>query len=283
MDLHLLNVDELSSIQIVEIFDLTKRLREHKSKRLLQGKNFILFFPESSLRTRVTFEKGIQDLGGECIVFSPETLDRREKLVDTIKYIENWADGIVVRHSDFAKIKEMAKHSTIPIVNAMTSVNHPCEILADLYSISEEKSNYRDLVYTFVGPAGNISRSWTDVAKVMNLNFNHVSSAGNEITEQSHNYRFHTELEEVLKHSDVVLTDSLPSQFRTDEYIPKYQITLERMMLTKKNSMLNPCPPFFRNEEVSEDVICSDYFVGHSFKKNLLHVHQAILLYCLSN
>lgn len=281
--LDLLDVDELSSSQITEIFNLTKRLQEQNGERLLQGKTFVLFFPESSLRTRISFEKGIKDLGGECILFPPETLDRREQLVDTIKYIENWADSIVVRHSDFTKIIEMSKHSTIPIINAMTPVNHPCEILADLYSISEKRNNYIELVYTFIGPASNISRSWTNVAKVMNLDFNHVSLVGNEITEQSHNYKFHTELEGVLKHSDVILTDSLPNQFRTEDYIRKYQITLERMMLTKQNSMLNPCPPFFRNEEVSEDVMCSDYFVGYSFKKNLLYVQQAIILYCLSN
>ncbi|MBP1905195.1 ornithine carbamoyltransferase [Paenibacillus turicensis] len=281
--MHLLDVNGLSSLQILEIFNLSKRLKEHKVERLLQGKTFILFFPENSLRTRITFEKGIKDLGGECILFPPEALDRREQLIDTVKYIENWADGIVVRHSDFTKITEMARYSSIPIVNAMTSVNHPCEILADLYSISEKENNYRQLVYTFVGPASNISKSWTNVAKIMNLDFNHVSLVGNEITEQSHNYKFHTELEEVLKHSDVILTDSLPNQFRTDDYFSKYQITLDRMLLTKKNSILNPCPPFFRNEEVSEDVINSDYFVGHSFKKNLVYVQQAIILYCLSN
>ncbi|KRE41787.1 hypothetical protein [Paenibacillus sp. Soil522] len=163
------------------------------------------------------------------------------------------------------------------------SDNHPCEILADLYSISEKKEKYKELVYTFVGPAGNISRSWTNIANIMNLEFNHVCLAGNELAEHSHNYKFHTELEIVLKKSDVILTDSLPNQFRTEEYINKYQITLERMKLTKKHSILNPCPPFFRNEEVSEDVISSDYFVGHEFKKNLVYVQQAIILYCLFN
>ncbi|KRF20176.1 ornithine carbamoyltransferase [Paenibacillus sp. Soil787] len=281
--MHLLDVNQLSSSQITEIFTLTARLKEQKEGPLLNRKTFILFFPETSLRTRITFEKGIKELGGECILFPPETLDRREKLIDTIKYVENWADGIIVRHTDISKIEEMAKHSTIPIINAMTSDNHPCEILADLYSISEKKEKYKELVYTFVGPAGNISRSWTNIANIMNLEFNHVCSAGNELTKHSHNYKFHTELESVLKKSDVILTDSLPNQFRTQEYINKYQITLERMKLTKKHSILNPCPPFFRNEEVSEDVISSDYFVGHEFKKNLVFVQQAIILYCLFN
>jgi ornithine carbamoyltransferase len=138
-------------------------------------------------------------------------------------------------------------------------------------------------VYTFVGQAGNVARSWRNIAKVMDLSFNHVCSSGNELGEDSLNYKFHTHLEGILMDSDVILTDSLTSEFRTTEYIRKYQITLERMKLTKQGSMLNPCPPFYRNEEVSEDVICSDYFVGYAFKKNLIHVQQAVILYCLRN
>lgn len=279
--MHLLDINQLSSVDITEIFNIAKRLQQKKEGTRLEGKTFILFFPETSLRTRITYEKGIKDLGGECILFPPETLDRREELIDTVKYLENWADGIVVRHANFSKIEQMAKHSAIPIINAMTSDNHPCEILADLYSISEQKENYKELVYTFVGPAGNISRSWANIAKVMNLKFNHVSVVGNELFEQSPNYKFHTELEEILTSSDVVLTDSLPNQLRTEDYIRKYQITLERMKLTNKHSILNPCPPFFRNEEVSEDVISSEYFVGYAFKKNLVYVQQAIIFYCL--
>lgn len=240
--MHLLDIKQLSGEDITSIFNISSDLQQKKETRRLEGKTFALFFPETSLRTRVTFEKGIKDLGGECILFPPETLDRREQLTDTIKYMENWVDGIVVRHSDFSKIEEMARHSVIPIINAMSSYNHQCEILADLFSISKLKANYKELVYTFVGPAGNISRSWANIAKVMNLKFNHVCVVGNELIEQSPTYKFHTELEEILMGSDVVLTDSLPSQFRTADYIEKYQITLERMKLTKKHSILNPCP-----------------------------------------
>lgn len=81
--------------------------------------------------------------------------------------------------------------------------------------------------------------------------------------------------------SDVVLTDSLPINLRTEDYIKEYQITIERMNLTNKGALLNPCPPFFRNEEVSNEAISSDYFVGYEFKKNLLYVQQAIILFCL--
>jgi ornithine carbamoyltransferase len=281
--MHLLGINDLTSQQITDIFQLADKVRSGIDNAWLKGKTFILFFPESSLRTRITFEKGIKELGGECILFPPETLDKREELCDVINYIENWAHGIIVRHADFSKMKELAEHSTIPVINAMTSENHPCEILSDLYSISKMRENYRELVYTFVGPSGNTCRSWADMAAIMGLNFNHVCMIGEELGKDSPNYKFHTELDEILLSSDVILTDSLPLELRTREYIEKYQITLNRMKLTKENSILNPCPPFFRGEEVSEDAVSSEYFVGYAFKRNLLFIQQAVILYCLLN
>jgi ornithine carbamoyltransferase len=281
--MNLLNISELSSQQITDIFQIADSLRLKDDRKSLVGKTFILFFPESSLRTRITYEKGIKELGGECVIFPPETLDKREQLSDVIKYLENWAQGIIVRHPEISKIQDLSSQSSIPVINAMTSDNHPCEVLSDLYSISKQRENFKELVYTFVGPSGNICNSWAEVSTVMNLDFNHVCTNGYELKKDSLNYKFHTELSDILEKSDVILTDSLPNGLRTNEYINKYQITLERMKLTKDNSILNPCPPFFRGEEVSEDVISSDYFVGYIFKMNLLNVQQAILLYCLLN
>ncbi len=279
--MHLLSINELSVRQVKEIFNLASKIKHQDNINVLNGRQFVLFFQESSLRTRITFEKGIKVLGGEAILFPPESLDKREELEDVIQYISNWADGVIIRHSDFSKIQELSMYSTVPIINAMTAENHPCEILSDLYSISEEKENYRDLVYTFVGPKSNISRSWKNIAELMDLDFNQVCIKGFELGEDNRNYKFHTELEPVLSFSDIVLTDSLPNDLRTENYIKQYQITLERMKLANKNAMLNPCPPFFRNEEVSGDAISSNYFVGYEFKKNLLYVQQAIILFCL--
>jgi len=279
--MHLLRIGDLNKTQVFDIFELADKLKHGVKGTELSGKTAILFFPESSIRTRITFEKGIIDLGGHTIVFPPSSLDKREELEDVIKYIENWADFVVIRHSDHNKIAEISRHSAIPVINAMTSENHPCEILSDIYSLRELRSDYCDLTYTFVGEKGNISKSWAEAAEVLNLRFNHVCIEENEIKSNDNNYTFHTELEEVLTISDVILTDPLSSELRTKEYIDKYQITLERMKKTRKNSLLNPCPPFFRGEEVSKDAIDSEYFVGYSFKKNLIYVQQAIILYCL--
>lgn len=285
--MNLVSINDLTQQQLLHLFDLTNRLQLHnqidlrnRNTDLLSGKTFILFFPESSIRTRITFEKGIRDLGGECILFPSESLDKRESLEDVIQYIQNWGDGVIVRHPDTSTIREIAKHARVPIINAMSSDHHPCEILSDLYSISQMKENYRELKYTYVGPASNICKSWASVSKVMDLDYHHVCAKEHELSADLRNYKFNTDLESTLVNSDVILTDSLPAELQTKEYIDQYQITTSRMELTRSDSLLNPCPPFFRNEEVSEEVISSDYFVGYGFKKNLIYLQQAVILYC---
>jgi ornithine carbamoyltransferase len=145
------------------------------------------------------------------------------------------------------------------------------------------RRDYQSLTYTFVGENGNIGNTWRIAAEILDLILNHVSTKNNRMKADDHNYTFTTNLDDVLSSTDVVLTDPLSKEMRIHEYIDKYQITLKRMKQCKNNSILNPCPPFFRGEEVSEDVINSKYFVGYGFKKNLLYVQQSIILYCLRN
>ncbi len=278
--MNFLSIDDLSLEEIDRIFKMADILREER-KLLLQGKTFVLFFPESSIRTRLSFEKGIKDLGGECILFPPSTLDKREALIDVSNYIENWADGIIVRHSDYDRICALATGSNIPVINAMTSHNHPCEILSDIYAISRRRADYLNLNYTFVGGGGNIANSWTAAAEVFGFTLNHVCRDKYKIKENSETYHFTTSIDNVLKDSDIVLTDPLSKDLRETSYYDEYQITLDRMKSCRLHALLNPCPPVYRGEEVSAEVIDSEYFVGYKFKENLIYVQQAIILHCL--
>ncbi len=279
--MNILSILDLTEADILNIFNLADQLKEKPLLPLLDHKTFILFFPDSSIRTRITFEKAISDLGGKSILFPPASLDKREAHKDVIGYIENWADGLIIRHGKIDVLREIGAHSSIPIINAMTSDNHPCEILADLYAISKIKPNYRELKYVFIGENGNISRSYARIAKVLNLHLEHVCMGDQAIFENSEHYRFSNDLDKAIKGADVVLTDGIPKESLTDDYINQYQITLDRLKLAKEDAILNPCPPFFRGEEVHADVIESKYFVGYEFKKALLTVQQAIILYSL--
>lgn len=148
MSKSLVFIDDFSKEEIYEIFKLADKFAGEVSQaKLLEGKTVVLFFSESSIRTRVTFEKGIQELGGKTILFPPEALDKKEKIEDVIGYLENWVDAVIVRHRDVRIVKSMVEYAGIPVINAMTSENHPCEIITDLYALSKlyediEKRNF---------------------------------------------------------------------------------------------------------------------------------------------
>ena len=276
MSKSLVFIDDFSKEEIYEIFKLADELEDDVSRvNPLEGKTVVLFFPESSIRTRVTFEKGIQELGGKTILFPPEALDKKEKLQDVIGYLENWVDAAIVRHSDIRIVKSMAEHARIPVINAMTSENHPCEIITDLYALSKIHKDIEKKKFLFVGTKGNIGNTWKAASELKGFELEQCCPGGYEID----NINFHTNIDEAVIGKDIICTDSIPNKAK--EEFKNYQITLLHMQKANQGATLNPCPPFFRGEEVSEDVINSDYFVGYGFKKCLITVQQAILCYLL--
>ena len=274
-------IDDLTAEQVLYIFKLADMLKANCTTQPLKGKTFILFFPESSIRTRITFEKGIRDLGGTSILFPPQALDKKEAIKDVAGYISNWADGIIARHPDIKILDDLCKYSTVPVINAMTKYNHPCEIMSDLYSINRLMKDFLKLNYAFVGTKGNIGQSWLEASQVLGFKLYQICRAGYELGTETATYKFSEDLKEAVKSCEVILTDGIPEELRNEEYISEFQVTTEVMELAQNKAILNPCPPFTRGEEVSEAVIDSKYFVGYEFKKDLIYVQQAIILFCL--
>ena len=267
----------LTKENIFEIFHIADKIQKGGFKNFLNGKSVVLFFPSTSLRTRVTFEKGIYLLGGQSILFPTETLGKKEKLEDVCGYLNNWADGIIVRHRNIDVVKKLAQYSKIPVINAMTDWNHPCEIISDMYSLSKIRVDFTKDKFLFCGKSGNIGLSWKEAANVLGFELSQCCPKGYEME----GVQVFRDIKEAVKGKDIICTDSLPTDILGD--FEHYRITKEIMDMANENAILNPCPPFYRGEEVSEDVIYSDYFVGYQFKKNLLEVQQAIVIYCLMN
>lgn len=272
-----LRLTDHSKNELEDIFQIADELRNenHKFKHALMGKTIVMFFPESSIRTKITFEKGVSLLGGQTILFPPETLHKKEERKDVIGYLNNWVDAIIVRDKEIRVLDEMNAYANIPIINAMTNVNHPCEILSDLYSLSKIRTNYQNDHYLFVGEKGNIGLSWKEGANAMGFSLKQSCPKGFEMPEIEVIY----DINAAIKESDIVCTDSLPASDLSA--FKEYQITRKKMDLAHKGAVLNPCPPFYRGEEVTQDVIDSPYFVGYEFKKHLLEIQQAIVLHCL--
>lgn len=271
----LIRLTDYNKSDIQNIFEIADDLQRGKYAGFLKGKTVVMFFPESSIRTRVTFEKGIHLLEGQVILFPPAVLDKKEEICDVVGYLNNWADAIVVRHKSIELLEKMARYAKVPVINAMTDVNHPCEVLSDVYALSKMRESFANDRYLFCGRKGNIGLAWKEITEVMGLSFAQCCPTGYEMDGVK---VFHN-LEEALAGKDIVCTDSLPKELLED--FSEYQLTPQVMKLANEGAVVNPCPPFYRGEEVSADLIDSSYFVGYEFKKYLLEVQQAVLVYSL--
>lgn len=272
---NLIRLTDLSVDDIHKIFNIADNINDNKYSEILKGKTAVMFFPDSSIRTRVTFEKGIYLSGGQSILFPPETLDKREAISDVIGYLNNWADIIIVRHKNIELIEEMAQYAHVPIINALSGINHPCEMLSDMYALSKMRNNVRNDKFLFCGINGNIGNAWKEASQVFGFELEQCCARGYEIDGIVSHYDINT----AVIGKDIICTDSLTSGAVED--FKDLRITRSVMQKANPGAILDPCPPFYRGEEVSEDVISSEFFVGYEFKKCLLQVQQAIIIYCM--
>lgn len=272
---HFLRLTDMRTQDIENIFRLADEISAGKFCDALKGKTVVMFFPAASIRTRVTFEKGIFQMGGQSILFPAETLDKKEEIRDVCGYLNNWADMVIVRHKQIGLLEKMAKHLTVPLINAMTDVNHPCEVLSDLYALSKIREDFRKDRFLYVGRKGNIGLAWQEAAAVIGFDLEQCCAKGYEIE----GLKTYDNIEEAVQGKDIVCTDSLPADALAA--FEKCRVTRAAMERACAGAVLNPCPPFFRGEEVAADAIDSEYFAGYAFKKHLLTVQQAVMLYCL--
>lgn len=272
---HMIRLSDFTKEEVLQIFDIADEIKQGKYKNYLQGKTVVMFFPPSSIRTRITFEKGIYLLGGQTILFTPDTLDKKEEIRDVVGYLNNWADAVIVRHKDVHILEQMKAYAKMPIINAMTDNNHPCEMMADMYALSKIRDNFVNDKYLFVGAAGNIGYAWKEASELMGFSLEQCCPIGYEIEGLVSNRN----LDDVIPGKDIICTDSLSSDKLED--FKDCQVTRSHMNNANKNAVLNPCPPFYRGEEVASDLIDSSYFVGYHFKEVLLEIQQAIIMFLM--
>lgn len=267
----LIRLDDFSPADIEQVFALADAYEEGRGPKT--SGCAVMFFPATSLRTRVTFERGAALMGLQPVVLPDSTLDKDEALADVANYLEGWADIIVARHGDIGVLDALATPGALPVVNAMTAVNHPCEVLADLWALRQN----RDLASTrflFVGPDGNISRAWQEASRALGLDVVQCAPAGL----RTPGARWLEHLDTSIRSADVIITDDPGSHA---EMLAPYRITASLLDAAPRGALLDPCPPFIRGREVDDDAVTHPAFVGHAFKRALLPVHQAVMAFCL--
>jgi len=295
-----ISISELSKDDIEQIFKWTVKLKDTKhqdSKRLLTGKSLGMIFEKPSSRTRISFEVAMCQLGGYAIYLGEEQiqLGKRESVADVARTISRYLDGVVLRTFSHNTILEFVKFTTIPVVNGLSDLYHPCQVLSDIFTFIEHKGKIQGKKIAFVGDGNNVARSWIWGAAKMGMNLILSSPSGynvddflveeaNKIARQNGGcIELETSPEKAVKSADLIYTDVWASMGQEEErkkrkesFLP-YQVNEKLLSLANSESLVMHCLPAHRGEEITDSVIDGKQSVVWDEAENRLHVQKAIL------
>ncbi len=300
---HLLKMLDLTSDEVIEILNLADQLKyEQKHNiphKLLEGKSLGLIFEKASTRTRVSFEVGMYQLGGQPIFLSARDMQigRGEPVQDTARVLSRYLDGIMIRTFEQKEVEDLAKYGSIPIINGLTDFCHPCQILADLMTIREFKGKLSGLKMSFIGDGNNMMNSLIVGALKTGMLISVACPEGYEphkdVIEFTKQYKDKFEMvrtpKEAVVDSDVVITDVWASMGQEGEAEKRkkafegYQINSELMALAKPDAIVQHCLPAHRGEEITEEVFEAHANEIFEEAENRLHAQKAVMVKCLSN
>ena len=294
----LVSISDLTLMDVNHLFDMTRSLKDGTNAKALNGKTLVLLFEKPSLRTRVTFEAGMTQLGGHAIYLAPGDigLGVRETVPDVAHNLERWVDGIIARTFQHETVVALAKNSTIPVVNALSDLEHPCQALADYFTILEQKKSLTDLKVAYFGDGNNVCHSLILLSSIIGTNFVAACPKGyqpkSEIVETAHKNNSKSggtlniveDPNEAARDADVVYTDVWVSMGEEAEREQKlkdlkgYQVNSELLSACKDDVIVMHCLPAKRGLEITDEVMDSEHSVVFDEAENRLHVQKAILV-----
>ena len=291
---HLLGIESLKSETLLGLIEKAhdmKACRRREKNRPLENQTWALIFSKSSTRTRVSFEVGIRELGGDVMFLSSQDiqLGRGEPIKDTARVLGRYLDGAVIRTYAHEDVVDFASFSGIPTINALTDTEHPCQILADLQTIEEKRGHLEDLVVTFAGDGDcNVARSWLYAAKLLGFELRIAAPQAFQPNLQAldvtvPNIRNVETLKEAAEGSDVIYTDVWVSMGKEAEskerlaLLAPFQIDHSVMGLAKPKALLMHCLPAYREKEVTESVLEAHAETIFTQAENRLHAQKAVL------
>jgi len=302
---HLLSIRDLSPEELEYLLFVGRQIKAHPSsyRDVLQGKTLALIFEKPSLRTRVSFDVGMHQLGGFCLYLSPAEihLGKRESIHDVAKNLERMVQGIVVRTFAHEIVEEMAAHCNIPVINGLTDFSHPCQAMADYLTIWEVKGRLQGLKLAFIGDGNNVAHSLMFGGAQLGANVQIASPPGYEArpdavawalwrASQTHGtVTITNDPRKAVAGADIVYTDVWTSMGQESEARERrqvfrpYQVNKELFALAKPDAVFMHCLPAHRGEEVTTDVIDSAHSVVFQQAENRLHVQKAILMELMKN
>ena len=286
---------DYSKQELLALLDLSETMHDRWASkqlpRLLEGKSVALVWDAGGFRNRVAFELGIDSLGGRAVQV-PGRLDEREPIEDVTRYLSNWVDAIVARTGAHAHMLRLAAAARVPVINARTDHNHPCEILGDLAYIRARKGRVEGIKVAFVGEATNLCHPWFEAAARLPIQVVQVCPEGYQIDPAllaqlkagaEGELSVTNSLRMGLQDADVIYTDCWPTRGNAEEgrrirrLFEPYQITEENLAWAAPGVMFLPCPPVHRGEEVSTEAMQSAACCVYEAKEYLLHAQNAVL------
>ena len=297
----LLAVSDLAPKDIEKILAraaLLKKMRQQgKARQTLKGKSLGMIFEKSSTRTRVSFEAGMYQLGGQALFLSANDLQigRGEPIADTARTLSRYLDGIMIRTFAQETIEELARFASIPVINGLTDLHHPCQALADLLTVREKRKKLKGLTFAYIGDGNNVANSLLQACVLVGAHFSIASPAGYELdnailkdakktaSQTGAVVKTTSDPGLAVKNADVVYTDVWASMGQEAEHAKRlkafrgYQVDARLMTNAAKNALVMHCLPAHRGEEIAADVIDGPQSVVFDQAENRLHVQKAVL------
>ncbi len=298
---HLITLKDITTDDFNNILKLAIKLKDENKKgiphHLLKGKTLGMIFTKSSTRTRVSFEVGMYQLGGQALFLSSNDiqLGRGETIYDTANVLSRFLDGIMIRTFKQSDVEDLAKYGQIPIINGLTDLTHPCQALADFLTIYEEKKKLEGLKITYVGDGNNVTHSLLYAAALSGMNMSVATPKGFECDEEvvatalsmakktGAVLEFTNDPEKAVSGADSVYTDTWVSMGQESEKAEKvkkfdgYQVNEKLMSYAKEDAIFLHCLPAYRGYEVSEGVIDGKWSRVFDEAENRLHVQKAVM------
>ena len=291
----LITLDQLSKPVLVGLLDRAIAMKNGHRDRTLDGKTLAMIFAKASTRTRVSFEVGMFQLGGHALMMSAQSsqIGRGEPVSDTAQVLSRYVDGIMIRTFCHDDVVELAQNATVPVINALTDLTHPCQVAADLMTAAEEfgLDGLADIKVAWVGDGNNMANSWINAAQVLGFELSLACPFGYEpdraIFEraQANGARLHITQSpyEAVTYADVVTTDVWASMGQEDEAVQRQKafdgfcVDDALMAVAKKRAIFLHCLPAHRGEEVTAQVIDGPRSRIYDEAENRLHIQKSIL------
>lgn len=300
---HFLDLVDFSGPELRRILDLAKTLKAQRVKgveptdRPLAGKYLGMIFDKPSTRTRVSFDVAMRDLGGQTIVLSGKEMQigRGETIADTARVLSRFVDAIMIRILSHHDLLELARYSSVPVINGLTRASHPCQLMADIMTFEEHRGPIDGRTVAWIGDANNVLASWVHAAARFGFSINAATPEGLAPEEalvawaRDNNVNFNVTRDPraAARGADVVVTDCWVSMGDKDEAFRRqtlapYQVDEALMNEASKDALFMHCLPAHRGEEVTDAVIDGPRSVVFDEAENRLHAQKGVLAWCLA-